>query len=215
MEYNLREEIANAISHGIGALLSIAALVLLIVYSSLYGDTWHVVSFTVFGASMVLLYLCSTLVHSLPKGKAKNVFEILDHSAIYVFIAGTYTPFLLVSLRGTLGWTLFGIICGLTIAGIIFKIFFVKKFIILSTLLYIAMGWMIVFGFEPLQANVPPAGIAWLVAGGVLYTVGSIFYVWRRVPYHHAIWHTFVLAGSICHFFSVLWYVLPMPFVNA
>ncbi|MFD2673130.1 PAQR family membrane homeostasis protein TrhA [Marinicrinis sediminis] len=211
MEYNLREEVANAISHGIGTLLSIAALVLLVVFASLYGDAWHIVSFTIFGVSLVLLYTCSTLLHSFPKGKVKNLFEILDHSMIYVLIAGTYTPFLLVSLRGPLGWTLFGIIWGLTAAGIVFKVFFVKRFIILSTLLYIVMGWMIIFGFGPLRESVPDTGIFWLVLGGVVYTLGSIFYVWRKIPYHHAIWHLFVIGGSVCHFFAIFFYVLPMP----
>jgi hemolysin III len=211
MEYSLKEEIANAISHGIGALLSIAALVLLIVYSVKYGDVWHIVSFSIFGSTLVLLYVFSTLLHSFQRGLVKNVFEILDHSAIYLLIAGTYTPFLLVTIRGALGWSLFGIVWGFTIAGIILKIFFVKRFVMLSTLCYILMGWLIVIAIKPLYLNLPFNGIVWLVVGGLLYTFGSIFYVWRKVPYHHAIWHTFVLAGSTAHFIAVLFYVLPMP----
>ena len=198
------EEIANAVIHGIGVALSIAALVILIVVSSLYGSAWHVVSFTLFGATMVLLYTCSTLVHSFPLGKAKDVFEILDHSSIYFFIAGTYTPFLFIAVGGPLGWTLFGVVWGLAIVGTAFKVFFVKRFLHMSTFLYILLGWMIVFAWGPLTANVPETGIILLVIGGVLYTVGAVFYVWRGFNYHHAIWHLFVLAGSIMHFFSVL-----------
>ncbi|MFV8828566.1 PAQR family membrane homeostasis protein TrhA [Alkalihalobacterium sp. APHAB7] len=198
------EEIANAIIHGVGALLSIAALVLLIVFSSLYGTAWHVVSFTLFGTTMVLLYTSSTLVHSFPPGKAKDVFEILDHSSIYFFIAGTYTPFLFIAVKGTLGWTLFGIVWGLAIVGTVFKSFFVKRFLHTSTVLYVLLGWMIVFAWGTLVQNVPSEGIIMLVIGGVLYSVGAIFYVWRGFYYHHAIWHLFVLAGSIMHFFSVL-----------
>ncbi|KIL74316.1 PAQR family membrane homeostasis protein TrhA [Bacillus badius] len=202
------EEIANSITHGIGALLSIAALVLLIVYSSLYGTAWHVVSFTIFGATMLILYLSSTLVHSLPKGKAKNLFEIFDHSSIYFFIAGTYTPFLFLAVKGTLGWTLFGIIWGLALFGTVFKCFFVKKFLHTSTLLYVLMGWLIVFAWEPLVQNLPSGSLILLVTGGVLYTLGAVFYVWRGFKYHHMIWHLFVLGGSVTHFFSVL-YLLP------
>ncbi|MED4019212.1 PAQR family membrane homeostasis protein TrhA [Sutcliffiella cohnii] len=198
------EEIANAIIHGIGALLSIAALVILIVFSSLHGTAWHVVSFTLFGVTMVLLYTSSTLVHSFPPGKAKDVFEILDHSSIYFFIAGTYTPFLFVAVKGTLGWTLFGIVWGVAIIGTVFKSFFVKRFLHMSTVLYIFLGWLIVFAWGTLVENVSPQGIIYLVIGGVLYTVGAIFYVWRGFNYHHAIWHLFVMAGSIMHFFSVL-----------
>ncbi|WP_307257545.1 PAQR family membrane homeostasis protein TrhA [Oikeobacillus pervagus] len=203
------EEIANSITHGIGALLSIAALVLLIVFSSIYGNAWHIVSFTLFGSTMVLLYLSSTLVHSLPRGKAKNVFEIFDHSSIYFFIAGTYTPFLFIAVKGSLGWTLFGIVWGLAIAGTIFKCFFVKKYLFTSTILYVVMGWLIVFAWGPLVENVSHNGIVLLVTGGVLYTVGAVFYVWRGFKYHHAIWHLFVLGGTITHFFAVLFYLLP------
>lgn len=211
MTYSIREEIANAISHGIGALLSIVGLTLLIVYASLFGDVWHVVSFTVFGVSMVLLYTFSTLLHAFPQHwKAKRVFEILDHSAIYLLIAGTYTPFLLVALRGPLGWTLFGIVWGLALCGIAFKAFFVDRFILLSTLFYIAMGWLIIVAIKPLYESLPFGGLFWLVLGGVLYTGGTVFYIWRRVPYHHAIWHTFVLGGTACHFIAVLGYLLPI-----
>lgn len=202
------EEIANAITHGIGALLSIAALVILIVFASIFGGAWYVVSFTLFGATMVLLYSASTMVHALPKGKAKDIFEILDHSSIYFFIAGTYTPFLFLVVKGALGWTLFGIIWGLAIGGTVFKCFFVKKYLITSTCIYVVMGWLIVFAWNSLFPHLSTAGLSLLVIGGVLYTVGSIFYVWRGFKYHHAIWHIFVLAGTVTHFFSVL-YLLP------
>lgn len=202
------EEIANSITHGVGALLSVAALVLLIVYSSLYGTVWHVVSFTIFGATMLLLYLSSTLVHSFPAGKAKNLFEVFDHSSIYFFIAGTYTPFLFLAVKGTLGWTLFGVVWGLAIFGTVFKCFFVKKFLKTSTLLYVLMGWLIVFAWDTLVQNLSAGSLALLITGGILYTLGAIFYVWRGFKYHHMIWHLFVLAGSITHFFSVF-YLLP------
>lgn len=209
MEYTLREEIANAITHGIGAVLSIAALVLLIIYSIQYGDVWHIVSFSIYGTTLVLLYSFSTLLHAFQNIRIKNVFEVLDHVGIYLLIAGTYTPFLLVTIRGSLGWTILGIVWGLAAIGITFKIFFVKRFIILSTLFYILMGWLIIFAIKPLYENLAISGVIWLVIGGLLYTFGSIFYVWRRIPYHHAIWHVFVLLGSISHFVAILLYVLP------
>ncbi|MEW9051413.1 MAG: hemolysin III family protein [Neobacillus sp.] len=208
--FSKKEEIANSITHGIGAALSIAALVILIVFSSLYGNAWHIVSFTLYGASMFILYMSSTLVHSFPEGKAKDIFEIFDHSSIYFYIAGTYTPFLLVVIRGPLGWTLFGIVWGLAIAGTIFKCFFVKKYLFTSTALYVVMGWMIVFAWKPLAANLAPEGMIYLAIGGLLYTLGSIFYVWRGFQYHHAIWHLFVIGGTVAHFFCILFYVLPI-----
>ncbi|HLR40334.1 MAG TPA: hemolysin III family protein [Virgibacillus sp.] len=206
--FTKKEEIAHAITHGIGALLSIAALVLLIVFSSLNGDTLQIISGIVFGTTMLFMYLSSTIVHSLPEGKWKDIFQIFDHSSIYLFIAGSYTPFLLVPLRGDIGWTLFGIIWGIAIAGVIFKIFFVKKFLILSTLFYILMGWLIIFVWKPLTNLMHESGITLLVIGGFFYTVGAIFYMWRSFPYHHAVWHLFVIAGSAFHFFSIFYYVI-------
>lgn len=208
--YSRREEVANAITHGIGALLSIAALVLLIVFASLKGTPWHVVSFTIYGVSMLLLYSCSTIVHSLKEGKAKDLFEIFDHSSIYLYIAGSYTPFLLVATRGALGWTLFGIVWGIAIGGTVFKAFFVKRFLFMSTLFYLGMGWLIVLIWPQLTAAVPGPGITLLAAGGLLYTLGTLFYVWRGFPYHHAVWHLFVLGGSVLHFFAILLYLLPV-----
>ncbi|MEK4059015.1 MULTISPECIES: PAQR family membrane homeostasis protein TrhA [Paenibacillus] len=208
--YSRREEVANAITHGIGTVLSVAALVLLVVFASLKGTAWHVVSFSIYGTTMLLLYLNSTLVHSLREGKAKDLFEFFDHSSIYLFIAGTYTPFLLVAIRGTLGWSLFGIIWGVAFFGVLFKAYFVKRFLFMSTVFYIAMGWLIVIAWNPLSAVVAGGGMTLLMAGGILYTLGTIFYVWRGFPFHHAIWHVFVLAGSVTHFFAVLIYLLPI-----
>lgn len=208
--FSTGEEIANAITHGIGALLSIAGLVILIVYSSLHGTAWHVVSFTVFGVSMLLLYFSSTMVHALRPGKAKNLFEIFDHSSIYFFIAGTYTPITFIVIGGKLGWTMFGIIWGLAIGGTIFKVFFVKKFLFTSTILYVLMGWLVVMGWNQIVSTMSTAGVFWLVLGGILYTLGAVFYVWRGFKYHHMVWHLFVLGGSTAHFFCVLLYILPL-----
>lgn len=202
------EEIANSITHAVGALLSIVALVTLIVYSTLYGTTWHVVSFTLFGATMVILYFSSTFVHALPQGKAKDIFEILDHSSIYFFIAGSYTPFLFIAVKGQLGWTLFGIVWGIAIAGTVFKCFFAKRFLLISTIGYVVLGWQIVFVWQALVENVAFNGLLLLAIGGGLYTIGSVFYVWRGFKFHHAVWHLFVLAGTAVHFFSVLFYLL-------
>ena len=204
------EEIANAITHGVGAVLSIVGLTLLIVLSSLEGTPWHVISFTIYGVTMLLLYVSSTLVHSFPEGKVKDLFEIFDHSSIYSFIAGTYTPFLFIAVKGTTGWTLFGIVWGIALAGIVFKAFFVKKFLFISTILYVFMGWMIVFAWDSLTQNIAHQGIVLLVVGGVLYTIGAVFYVWRGFRFHHMIWHMFVLGGTVLHFLAIILYVLPI-----
>ncbi|PLS01922.1 PAQR family membrane homeostasis protein TrhA [Neobacillus cucumis] len=199
------EEVANSITHGIGALLSMAALVLLIVSSTLYGNAWYIVSFALFGSTMLLMYTSSTLLHAFPEGsKVKDLFEIFDHSSIYFFIAGTYTPYMFLVVKGWLGWTIFGIVWGLAIGGTIFKSFFVKKFLFTSTALYVLMGWLIVFAWKPLSEHMPHAGLTYLIIGGLFYTFGSVFYIWRGFKYHHALWHLFVLAGSIMHFFSVI-----------
>lgn len=198
------EEITNAILHGIGLGLAIAALVVLIVFANIYGDTRHIVSFTIYGSTLVILYLSSTLYHSFPKGKVKDIFEIFDHSAIYLLIAGTYTPLTLIALKGTLGWIIISIVWAISIVGIVFKVLWVKKFVIFSTLLYMVMGWLIVFEIKPMIEVMSTPSIVLLVSGGLLYTLGTIFYVWRKVKYHHAVWHLFVLAGSVCHFFTIL-----------
>lgn len=203
------EEIANAITHGVGALLSIAGLTVLIIFSSLFGTAIHVVTFTIFGATMVLLYSSSTLVHALPPGKAKDLFEIFDHSSIYLFIAGTYTPITLLVIKGALGWTLFGIVWGIAIGGIVFKSFFVKKYLFTSTILYVLMGWLVILGWNQIISNLHPNGVVLLVIGGIFYTLGAVFYVWRGFKYHHMVWHIFVLAGTASHFFCVLLYLLP------
>ncbi|KRG12447.1 PAQR family membrane homeostasis protein TrhA [Lederbergia galactosidilytica] len=205
--FNWKEELANAITHGIGFLLSIPALVVLIVSAVNNGNAMHVVSFTIFGVSMILLYLFSTMLHSVKPSKIKNVFAILDHSAIYILIAGTYTPLALVSLNGALGWTLFGIVWGLAVAGITFKCFLVNKFRVLSTIFYLLMGWLIIIAIQPLYASLSPAGFYLLLTGGIFYSVGAIFYIWRNLPYSHAIWHLFVIAGSAFMYFCVLFYV--------
>ena len=202
------EEITNAILHGIGLGLAIAALVILIVFASIKGDSRYIVSYTIYGSTLVLLYLASTLYHSLPYGKGKDVFEIFDHSAVYLLIAGSCTPLTLVALKGTLGWTIFGIVWGLSVIGIIFKVFWVKKFVVLSTVLYIAMGWLIVIAIKPLMKFMSTTSLVFLIIGGVLYTLGTVFYIWRGMKYHHAIWHLFVLGGSICHFFTMI-FMLP------
>ncbi|MFZ4454461.1 PAQR family membrane homeostasis protein TrhA [Salibacterium aidingense] len=208
--FSRKEEMVNAATHAVGIVLSIAAAAILIVFASLNATPFHIVSVTIYGTTMLLLYVCSTLLHLLKHGKVKDLFEILDHASIYLFIAGTYTPFLFHVLEGALSWTLFGIVWGTALAGIGFKVFFVKKFMFLSTIFYIFMGWIIVFAWKPLVETLPSAGIGFLVGGGLLYTVGTVFYMWRHFPYHHAVWHLFVLGGSILHFFAVFLYVLPL-----
>ncbi|HYG38232.1 MAG TPA: hemolysin III family protein [Cytophagales bacterium] len=208
------EELANSITHGIGVLLSIAALTLLVVFASIKGDAWRIVSFSIYGACLVLLYTASTLYHAFQSEKVKHYFKIMDHASIYLLIAGTYTPFTLVLLRGGWGWSLFGIIWGLTLLGIVFKMFFINKFNMLSTIIYLLMGWLIIVAFKPAVDNIPLGGLYWLLAGGISYSAGVIFFVWHKLPYHHAIWHLFVLGGSICHFFAMLFYVLPLTAVE-
>lgn len=200
---------ANSITHGIGIALSLAAFVILVVYASRQGDSWKIISFSIYCTSLVLLYAASTLYHSFSEPRLKHYLKIIDHSAIYLLIAGTYTPFMLVMLRDSIGWILFIIIWCLALMGICFKFFFAHRFRILSTILYLAMGWMIIFAFKPMLNNIPEGGLYWLLAGGVFYSLGVIFYLWKKLLYNHAIWHLFVLGGSICHFFAVLLYVLP------
>lgn len=206
--FTKKEDIAHAITHGIGALLSIAAIVLLIVFAAQKGGSTLIVSVTIFGGTMLFMYSASTIMHSLPQNKWKNIFLIIDHAAIYLFIAGTYTPFVLIVLQGALGWTLFGIVWGLAVTGIILKLFFTERFVILSTLAYIFMGWIIVIAWKPLTEVLHQNGIILLVMGGIVYTIGSIFFLVKRIPYHHVIWHLFVVGGSVLHFFAVLFYVI-------
>ena len=210
MGYTVGEEIANSITHGVGAALSVAGLTLLVVLAAIYGDVWRVVSFSIYGSSLVLLYLASTLYHSIQQPKVKRILRIFDHSAIYLLIAGTYTPFTLVSMRGAWGWTLFGVVWGLALLGIAFKTIFIGRYEKLATAAYVLMGWLVVFAFKEMLVMIPPGGIIWMVVGGVVYTLGVLFYAWEKLPYNHAIWHLFVLGGSICHFFAILFHVLPV-----
>ncbi|HHD2751915.1 TPA: hemolysin III family protein [Clostridium perfringens] len=206
--YTKGEEIANAITHGIGAVLAVVGAVLLIVFSALSGDVYKIISFTIFGVTLVILYLGSTLYHSIPNKKAKRVFRIIDHSSIYLLIAGTYTPYVLVCLRDNKKvMAIFIMIWIFTILGIAFKAFFINKFEKLSTLLYIFMGWAILFVVKDVWKAVPHMAILWLVIGGLFYTLGCIFFVLDRMPYNHAIWHLFVIGGSVSHFFSVILYL--------
>jgi hemolysin III len=207
--YSIGEEIANAITHGIGALLSIAGLAVLVSFAALYGDAWHVVSTSIFGATLVLLYAASTVYHSVWHYQTKLLLQRLDHCAIFLLIAGTYTPFALVNMRGPWGWTLFGVVWSLALLGIALQLFPRRRNERLSLILYLGMGWMAVAAIKPFLAGVETGGLILLLIGGLLYSLGVIFYVWRQLSYHHAIWHGFVLAGSSFHFFAVLFYVVP------
>jgi len=200
----LGEEIANAISHGVGLAGALAATPILILTAIHYGTVWTILGASVFGISMVLLYLASTLYHALPGRRVKRLFQILDHSAIYLLIAGTYTPFTFGVLRGSLGWTLFGVVWGLALFGVILKGTGRMNHPWLSTGLYLLMGWLVVLAIHTLWLHLPTASLVWLIAGGLCYTVGVIFYAADHLRYAHFIWHLFVLAGTTCHFFSVL-----------
>ena len=204
------EELANSITHGVGLALSLVGLGVLLALSILHGTAWHIAGCTIFGLSLVALYAASTLYHSLQSPRFKHTFKILDHAAIYLLIAGTYTPFTLVNLKGFWGWTMLGFVWTLALLGIVFKVFFVNRFVVASTLAYIMMGWSCVVVIKPLLTSIPGGGLVLLAAGGAAYTVGTIFFAWKRIPYNHAIWHLFVLAGSICHYFAVILYVLPL-----
>jgi len=207
--YTVGEEIANSLTHGLGAVLGIAGLVVLVTLAALHGDVWDVVSCSVYGGTMVVLYTASTLYHGITAPRAKRVLQVADHSAIFLLIAGTYTPFTLVSLRGPWGWSIFGAVWGLAAAGIILEIAFPRRWPALALTLYIAMGWVVVVAVKPLLAVLPTGGLVLLVLGGLAYTAGIGFYAWKKLPYGHAIWHLFVLAGTILHFFAVLFYVVP------
>jgi hemolysin III len=206
--YPLREEIAHGVTHGLGTGLALAGLVGLVAVGRHRG-AWCLWGDTIFGVTLVLLYLASTLYHSIPSPRAKPILRALDHSAIYLLIAGTYTPFTLVNLRGSAGFALLGLVWFLAIVGILFKVLATGRYPAFSIALYLGMGWSILLAVKPLVHSVERGGIALLVAGGLTYTAGIVFYLWRRLPYHHAVWHLFVLAGSICHYFAVLFYVLP------
>lgn len=206
---SLGEEIANSITHGIGAALATAALIILVVFAALKGDTWQIVSFSIYGASLIIMYTSSTLYHAFTNQKLKHYFRIMDHSSIFLLIAGTYTPITLIPLRGTgWGWTIFGIIWGLAILGIFFKLFFIGKLEKLSVVFYILMGWLVIIAIKPMLANLPTGLLIWIAIGGLSYTLGIIFYAWKKLPYSHSIWHLFVLGGSLSHFFGILLYLV-------
>ncbi len=202
--YSASEEIVHSLTHGIGTGLSVIGGIALIVLAALYGDIWRIVSFSIYSITLVILYLASTLYHSARDPHLKQALKILDHACIYLLIAGTYTPFLLVSLRGPWGWTLLGVIWVLALVGIIFKIVSAQRFRRFFVLGYLLMGWLAVIAGRELLARVPTEGLFWLIVGGVLYTVGVLFYAWRKLPFSHAIWHLFVLGGSLCHYLAVL-----------
>ena len=207
--YSPIEEKINIISHTTGFILSIVAFVLLVMHASLHGDVWQIVSFSIFGASLIILYGASTLYHSAKNPLLRNKLNIIDHASIYVLIAGTYTPFTLVTLKGTIGWVIFGISWGLALTGIILKLFFTGKYDLISTIMYVFMGWVIVFAIKPLIRHLPFEGLLWLFAGGISYTIGAILYSIKKIKFNHAIFHILVLIGSFCHFVSVFFYVLP------
>ena len=206
--YSLGEEIANSVIHGLGIGLGVAALVILVAYAVLDGSGFKLASAIVFGVALVLEYTASTLYHAFPQPKVKHVFKIVDHAGIYVLIAGSYTPFCLVTLRHDGGWVLFGIVWTLALIGIGTEAFWAYRPRWLSAAVYLGMGWMVVLAIRPLMENLAPAGLWLLVAGGLAYTVGTVFYVLKRVPYMHAVWHVWVLAGSILHFLAILLYVI-------
>ncbi len=208
--YSTGEEIANSVTHGVGLILAIAGLAVLTAFASRLGNAWHVVSCTIFATTLILQYTFSTLYHSIQLPRAKSVLRVFDHSAIFLLIAGTYTPFMLVNLRGTWGWTLFGIVWTLAILGVLFQVSLLRRWQGISLALYIGMGWVVVIAIKPMIASVAPGGLILLLLGGLAYTSGVVFYLWERLRYNHAIWHGFVLTGSILHFFAVLFYVIPL-----
>jgi hemolysin III len=202
------EEIANSISHGVGAAAGICGLVVLVCLAAMRGTVWHIVSLSIYGSTLVLLYVSSTLYHALPGPRVKRLFRVFDHASIYLLIAGTYTPFTLVNLRGPWGWSLFGIIWALAVTGVVFKSLFLGRFTIMSVVLYVLMGWLVMVGIRPLLRVVPWHGFLWLLAGGVAYTAGVLFFASAR-RYAHTVWHFFVMAGTACHWVAVYFYVLP------
>lgn len=204
-----REEIANAVTHGIGALASAAAGAVLVTLATLSGTRMQQVSAIIFCTSLLLLYTSSTLYHAIPSAAAKRRLKVCDHCAIYMLIAGTYTPFALIGLRGQVGWWLFGVAWGLAAIGVMFKLFFCGRFKLFSTLVYIGMGWMAIFAIQPMLRQIPFSALMWLLAGGVAYTAGTVFYHNEKLRYSHAVWHLFVLAGSACHFVAVISQVVP------
>ena len=203
---SLGEEIANSVSHGVGLLLAVAAFPVLVIAALPRGNLSEIAGATVFATTVVLLYVTSTLFHAFPQSRAKRVFQVLDHSAIYLLIAGTYTPFTLGVLHGAWGWTLFGLVWGMAAVGIVLKAVGGIRYNMVSTLVYVAMGWLVVIAADTVWALVPGWGIFWLLAGGIAYTAGAIFFLAERIRFFHFVWHLFVIAGTACHFVAVLWY---------
>ena len=209
--HTLAEEVVHAVTHGIGAVASIAGLAILVGFSMAYGDGWHVLASSIFGGTLILLYMVSTLYHAVTHPQAKRVLHILDHCAIYLLIAGTYSPFLLVTFRETFGLQMFAAIWAMAFVGVGFKIFYTGRFQRLSTAIYVGMGWIILLVIEPFVELVPTEGVWLMVLGGLAYSGGVVFFVWESLSYSHAIWHGFVLAGSVLHYLAVLFYVIPFP----
>jgi hemolysin III len=207
--YSPAEEKINIVSHAAGLILSLVALVLLLIHASEHGNAWHVVSFGIFGASLIALYAASTCYHSAKEPATRSRLRIVDHATIYILIAGTYTPFALITLNGATGWVIFAVSWGLAVCGIALKLFFTGKYNLLSTLMYVFMGWVIVFALKPLINNLAPEGVFWLFTGGLAYTLGAVVYSIKKIQFNHAIFHVFVLIGSACHFVAVYFYVLP------
>jgi len=207
--YTLGEEIANSVTHGIGLLLAIAGMSILTLFATRFGDVWHLVSSLIFATTLILMYAFSTLYHSIPQPRVKRILRVLDHSAIFLLIAGTYTPFMLVSLRGPWGWSLLAIVWTLALLGVLFQVSLLRRWQGISLSLYIGMGWVVVVAIKPMLAAVAPGGLILLLLGGLAYTSGTVFYVRDKMKYNHAIWHGFVLAGSILHYCAILFYVMP------
>ena len=205
---HVREELANALTHGVGAAAALAGGAVLITLAAIRGDGWELAGAIVFGVALLLLYLASTLYHAIQHPVLKGRLKVFDHCAIYLLIAGTYTPFTLVGLRGPTGWWLFGTIWALALAGVVFKLFYTGRFKRLSTLIYIAMGWIVVFAAKPMAQALGPVSLGWLLAGGVAYTLGTVFYMRPQMRWSHAIWHGFVIAGSMCHYTAVMLHLL-------
>ncbi len=208
--YSPKEEWLNSVTHAIGIVLAVIGLLALVGLAWRYGDGWQLISLAIYGSSMVALYAASTLYHSARQPEKKRFFRYLDHAAIYLFIAGTYTPFLMVTMRGPFGWTMLALIWIIALAGVAFKTLFVGRYETLATLGYVLMGWLAVLTFRQMTIYIPAMGIWGLLLGGVIYTIGVIFLAWRRLPYNHAIWHLFVMGGSAVHFFTILLFVLPL-----
>ncbi|MDD2850616.1 MAG: hemolysin III family protein [Desulfuromonadaceae bacterium] len=210
VHYNRSEELVNRYTHGIGVLASLIGVTALITLASRQQDSYRIVSACIYGVSMITFYCLSTVYHTVQNPSVRYLFRILDHASIYLMIAGSYTPFALVTLKGPWGWTLFGTVWGLGTVGAVMKIFTTHRLKIVGPILYIALGWIVVIALTPLSAALPTGGMVLLFSGGIAYTAGVIFYLWDRLPFNHAIWHLFVLTGSACHYWAIFYYVIPL-----